>query len=157
MNPNFSTQHERLVCLDIETVPDRNLIPDWADGKFPPKPVHHRVVAISFVEARIERGENLAETYLVTCCQSGGQADWDEQRLLEKYWQYFAESAPRVVTWNGKGFDLPVLRARAMITASRLTAGISAARSGTAIRSGSHPTGIATSWSSCRTTRRAPR
>jgi len=115
MNTNFSTQHERLVCLDIETVPDRNLIPDWADGKFPPKPVHHRVVAISFVEARIERGENLAETYLVTCCRSGGQADWDEQRLLEKYWQYFAESAPRVVTWNGKGFDLPVLRARAMM------------------------------------------
>jgi len=23
MNTNFSTQHERLVCLDIETLPDR--------------------------------------------------------------------------------------------------------------------------------------
>jgi predicted PolB exonuclease-like 3'-5' exonuclease len=108
-------EHDRLLCLDIETAPDRNLIPDWADGKFPPKPVHHRVVAISFVEARIKRGENLAESYLVTCCRSGGQADWDEQRLLEKYWQYFADGAPRVVTWNGKGFDLPVLRARSML------------------------------------------
>ncbi len=40
--------HEKLVCVDIETVPDRTLIPDWDKGKCPPKPVWHRVVAISF-------------------------------------------------------------------------------------------------------------
>lgn len=50
-----------------------------------------------------------------TCCRSGGDAEWEEQRLLAKFWQYFTEFAPRVVTWNGKGFDLPVLRARAMM------------------------------------------
>jgi predicted PolB exonuclease-like 3'-5' exonuclease len=106
--------HDRLVCLDIETVPDRTLIPHWDEGKCPPKPIWHRIVAISFVQASIERNES-SESYAVTGCRSGGQADWDEQRLLSKFWQYFAESAPRVVTWNGKGFDLPVLRARAMM------------------------------------------
>jgi 3'-5' exonuclease len=47
-------EHDRVICLDIETVPDRTLIPEWNDGKFPPKPIWHRIVAISFVEARIE-------------------------------------------------------------------------------------------------------
>ena len=108
-------EHEKIICLDIETVPDRSLIPDWVDGKFPPKPIWHQIVAISFVEARIEYDKGLAGKYAVVCCRSGGEADWDEQRLLSKFWQYFAEFTPRVVTWNGKGFDLPVLRARAMI------------------------------------------
>jgi predicted PolB exonuclease-like 3'-5' exonuclease len=110
------TEHDKLVCLDIETIPDRALIPDWEGGKFPPKPIWHRVVAISFVEAKIDRGKGLAENYLVTCCRSGGNADWDEAQLLAKFWQeYFAAGAPRVVTWNGKAFDLPVLRTRAMM------------------------------------------
>ncbi|MDF2971588.1 MAG: hypothetical protein K0R61_2038 [Microvirga sp.] len=112
----MTTEHDKLICLDIETTPDRTLIPDWDDGKFPPKPIWHRVVAISFVEAQLEVSESLAEKYAVRCCRSGGHADWDEPRLLAKFWQeYFAAGAPRVVTWNGKGFDLPVLRARAMM------------------------------------------
>jgi predicted PolB exonuclease-like 3'-5' exonuclease len=108
-------EHERIMCLDIETVPDRTLIPEWDDGKFPPKPIWHRIVAISFVEARIEYEKGLPVSYAVECCRSGGDTDWDEQRLLSKFWRYFAERAPRVITWNGKGFDLPVLRTRAMI------------------------------------------
>jgi predicted PolB exonuclease-like 3'-5' exonuclease len=108
-------EHDSIICLDIETVPDRSLIPDWNDGKFPPKPIWHQVVAISFVAARIEYDKGLPMRYAVECCRSGGDADWDERRLLSKFWQYFAERTPRVVTWNGKGFDLPVLRARAMM------------------------------------------
>jgi 3'-5' exonuclease len=108
-------RQDKLVCLDIETTPDRSLIPDWEEGKFPPKPIWHRVVAISFVEARVNVDAAQAENYAITCCRSGGQADWNEQRLLSKFWRYFAENTPRLVTWNGKGFDLPVLRARAMM------------------------------------------
>src|SRR5262245_18232344 len=106
--------HDKIICLDIETIPDRTLISDWDEGEFPPKPIWHQVVAISFVEARID-SDGGRENYMVTCCRSGGQADWDERRLLCGFWQYFAENAPRVVTWNGRGFDLPVLRARAMM------------------------------------------
>ena len=113
-NTNMTTR-DRLIALDIETVPDRSLIPDWDEGKFAPKPIWHRVVAISFVEARIERDDRLSERYIVTCCRSGGQPDWDERRLLAKFWEYFSGALPRVTTWNGKAFDLPVLRARAMM------------------------------------------
>jgi hypothetical protein len=49
--------NDRLLCLDIETVPDRTLMPlEYNDF---PKPIWHRVVAISFVEARIERTEQV--------------------------------------------------------------------------------------------------
>lgn len=110
------TEHERLVCLDIETVPDRSLIPEWQSGKFPPKPIWHKVVAISFVEATLEKGPDRAERYVVRACRSGGQADWDEERLLRKFWEeFFSGPQARVVTWNGRGFDLPVLRVRAMM------------------------------------------
>jgi 3'-5' exonuclease len=107
-------RHDKLVCLDIETIPDRTLIPDWEDGKFPPKPMWHQIVAISFLEARINADESLPENYEVTCCRSGGHVDWNEERLLSKFWEYFTENKPRLITWNGKGFDLPVLRLRAM-------------------------------------------
>ena len=41
--------HEHLLCLDIETVPDRDLVPaDWPPDDFIRKPIWHRVVAISF-------------------------------------------------------------------------------------------------------------
>jgi predicted PolB exonuclease-like 3'-5' exonuclease len=107
-------QHDRLLCLDIETVPDRDLVPaDWGD-KFP-KPMWHRVVAISVVEAVIERDGAGRERYRVECCRSGGEADWDERRLLQAWWRHFGDCSARVVTWNGKGFDLPVLRLRAMM------------------------------------------
>lgn len=108
--------HEHLLCLDIETVPDRDLIPaDWPEGEFVRKPVWHRVVAISFVEARIERTGEGSEAYVVECCRSGGEAGWDERRLLQAYWRHFASRRARIVTWNGKGFDLPVLRLRVMM------------------------------------------
>ena len=107
--------HDRLLCVDIETVPDRSLYPDLPKDKFPPKVIMHRVVAISFVEATLERYSNGAERYIVNCCRTGGQAGWDEKQILDGYWRYFGDSQTRIVTWNGRGFDLPVLRARAMI------------------------------------------
>lgn len=105
--------HERLLCLDIETVPDGDLLPpDWGT-KFP-RPAWHKVVAISFVEAIIERIDGL-ERYHIDCLRTGGEADWDEARLLRSFWRHFAGRGTRVVTWNGRGFDLPVLRLRAML------------------------------------------
>ncbi|WP_375460804.1 hypothetical protein [uncultured Enterovirga sp.] len=108
--------HEHLLCLDIETVPDWDLVPaDWPTDEFIRKPIWHRVVAISFVEARIEQPQDGGERYVVECCRSGGEAGWDERRLLQAYWKHFAKRRARIVTWNGKGFDLPVLRLRAMM------------------------------------------
>jgi predicted PolB exonuclease-like 3'-5' exonuclease len=106
--------HNTLLTLDIETMPDTQILPtDWPREKFPPHHCH-QVVAISFVEAEIDRSAG-CERYHVTSCRSGGEADYDEERLLRGFWGRFGKVRPRVVTWNGRGFDLPVLRLRAMM------------------------------------------
>jgi len=106
--------HERLLCLDIETVPDRSLLPaDWG-AKFP-KPLWHRIACIAFVEARIEIDADGGERYAVTACRSGGELGWDEARLLASFWSYFAQEPTRVVSWNGRSFDIPVLMQRTML------------------------------------------
>ena len=109
-------RHETLWCLDIETVPDADLVPpDWPPDQFITKGIWHRVVAISVVEASVGPGPDGAERYEVRCCRSGGEAGWDERRLLHAFWKRFAALRPRVVTWNGRRFDLPTLRLRAMM------------------------------------------
>ena len=74
-----------------------------------------RVVAISFVEARIEQPQGGGERYEVECCRTGGEADWDERRVLQAWCRHFGRRQARVVTWNGNGFDLPMLRLRSMM------------------------------------------
>lgn len=104
---------DTLLCLDIETIPDPTaLAPDFPAEKFPP-PHAHQVVAISFVEALIKK-EPGREHYSVTAVRSGGELDYDEERLLRGFWTRFGKTLPRVVTWNGRGFDLPVLRTRCL-------------------------------------------
>jgi len=104
----------RLLCLDVETVPDRGRLPPAWGEKFP-KALFHRVVAIGVVEARIEAEAGGQETYRVTACRCGGGSDWEEERLLKAFWRYLATEPSRVVTWNGRGFDLPVLTQRSLL------------------------------------------
>ena len=107
-------EHDRIICLDIETIPDRTLIPEWNDGKFPPKPIWHQIVAISFVEARIEYDKGLQERYAVECCDPVVTQIGMSNASFRNSGST-SPNARRVVSWNGKGFDLPVLRARAMV------------------------------------------
>lgn len=106
---------DRLLVVDIETYPDPTALPpDWPAGRFPPLPAH-RVACVSFVEADIEvdPGTGL-ETFLVTDVRSGGEPGWDEERLVRGFWRFFGEGRHRVVTWNGRSFDMPVLHLRAL-------------------------------------------
>ena len=130
-------QHHSLFVFDIETVPDTEAVtnltgftePDVearraeleryhleiTDGRnaFPRQPFH-RVVAISFLEADIERVDG-HEFYLLRELRSGGQADFGEKKLLQGFFQHFERTRPRLVSFNGRGFDLPVLKYRAMV------------------------------------------
>lgn len=106
-----------LLALDIESLADPVLTPPQvlADGKFP-KVLHHQVVCVSFVSARIElHPETGAERYFVEACRSGGEPGWDERRLLRAFWKFFSDGRYRVVTFNGRAFDVPVLLLRAMM------------------------------------------
>ena len=68
---------------------------------------HHlqRIVAISAV---FRSGENVAVWSL-------GEADSDEKTLLEKFFHLIERYSPNLVSWNGGGFDLPVLHYRALL------------------------------------------
>lgn len=108
--------HHSLICLDIETVPDTDAMPPGTDPDDFPKLPYHKVVAVSMVEAEIVRSAaEPTEWYRVTDVRSGGREEYGEDALLKGFWAWFGKRCPRVVTWNGRGFDLPVLRLRAMV------------------------------------------
>lgn len=130
-------QHQTLFVFDIETVPDTDALPNLTGfedsdvaarraeleryhleitgGKnaFPRQPFH-KVVAISFLEAEIER-DGATETYHLRELRSGGEAGFDEEKLVRGFFQHFERLKPRLVSFNGRGFDLPVLKYRAMV------------------------------------------
>ncbi|MBZ6416861.1 MULTISPECIES: 3'-5' exonuclease [Methylobacterium] len=108
--------HQALLVLDIETVPDEEKVPaDWPSDRFP-KAAWHKVVAVSFVEAAIARDAATGtEAYQIRSCRSGGEPGWDEERLLRAFWKFFAAGRYRVVTWNGRSFDLPTLLLRSLM------------------------------------------
>ncbi len=98
-----------LMVVDIETIPDRA---HHEGDDFPILPFH-QVVVIGFLEANIERsGEG--ETYTLQQLRCGGESDFSEAQLLDGFFRYFERSKPRLVTYNGRAFDLPVLKYRAM-------------------------------------------
>lgn len=129
-------QHRTLFVFDIETVPDTDVVPNLTgflepgvaarraeldryhleatEGRnaFPRQPFH-KVVAISFLEAEIER-DGTGEGYVLRELRSGGKADYDEKTLLQGFFQHFERLKPRLVSFNGRTFDLPVLKYRAM-------------------------------------------
>ena len=130
-------QHQNLFVFDIETIPDadaafnltgetspdvavrRQAITDYhlkvTDGRndFPRQPFH-KVVAISFLEAEIER-DGGQEGYVLKELRTGGEADYDEAKLLQGFFTYLERIKPRLVSFNGRTFDLPVLKYRAMV------------------------------------------
>lgn len=132
----MAMQHRSLFVFDIETVPDTDAVPGLTgfdnpgiqrrrdeltryhlqitDGRnaFPRQPFH-KVVAISFLEAEIG-ADGGRETFGLRELRSGGEADFDEAKLLEGFFGYFERLKPRLVSFNGRGFDLPVLKYRAM-------------------------------------------
>ena len=98
-----------LIVFDIETIPDAA---HHTDDSFP-KPLFHQVVAISFLEAHLESSES-GSFYAVDLLRSGGDAGYTEAQLIKGFFQYVEKKKPRLVTFNGRGFDLPVLKYRAM-------------------------------------------
>ena len=127
--------HQSLFVFDIETIPDTDAVPglvgvddenieerrralsqyhlDATGGKndFPRQPFH-RVVAISYLTAEIDRDGD-KENYSLKELRSG-RFDADEAELVHGFYQWIDKTRPRLVSYNGRGFDLPVLRHRAM-------------------------------------------
>lgn len=130
-------QHQSLFVFDIETIPDtdtakillddhksneqelRQNLTDYhlklTDGRnsFLRQPFH-KVVAISFLEADIVRDYDGAENYKITSLRTGGEEGSDEKELIKGLFSHLKKKTPRFVSYNGRNFDLPVLKYRAM-------------------------------------------
>jgi len=116
----------RTLVFDIETVPDvalgKKLLPlegladeDVAKAmtfkhlqesgtEFLPL-YQHRIVAISVV---LRTGDQLKVWSL-------GNSDSDEAELIKRFFDGLEQYTPDLVSWNGGGFDLPVLHYRALL------------------------------------------
>lgn len=103
-------QHEKLVVVDIETVPDGKV---ESTREFP-LPAFHQIVAIAFLEADIHR-RGSTESFKLRELRAGGEQRFQERELLQGFFQYIERLKPRIVTYNGRGFDLPVLKYRGMV------------------------------------------
>ena len=115
-----------VLVFDIETVPDTELgrrlygvtdLDDEAVGRimffkqrqarqteFLPL-VQHRIVAISVV---LRTADELHVFSL-------GDPDAPEQEIVQRFFDGLDRYAPDLVSWNGSGFDLPVLHYRALL------------------------------------------
>ena len=73
-------------------------------------PLHmHRIVAIS-VALRWDE-----EQFLVKSLGVDDSIDTDEKKIIEDFFKGIDTRTPKLVSWNGNSFDLPVIQYRAMV------------------------------------------
>jgi len=130
-------QHQNLFVFDIETIPDtasakrllsidsnkieelRTALTNYhleiTDQKnsFLRQPFH-QVITISFLIAEIQRDFNGNESYNLVDIRSGGDLVSSELDLIKGFFQHLKKNFSRLVSFNGRNFDLPVLKYRAM-------------------------------------------
>jgi predicted PolB exonuclease-like 3'-5' exonuclease len=97
------------LVLDIETVPDRQLYappdpPPEGDRSFPPLYACQPIVI-----GTLWLGADLTLARLQTLGQGT-----DEVSMLAGFSDLMERERPQLVTWNGRGFDLPVLALRSL-------------------------------------------
>ncbi len=94
------------LVLDIETVPDAELVWDAAVDGFPPAPFH-QVVALGVLWLDGDYGFQRLGAF-------GGDetASPNEPEVLREFAKFIGERKPTMVTFNGRRFDLPVLANR---------------------------------------------
>lgn len=123
-----------VLVFDIETIPDvaglrvlNNHLESMSDAE---------VAAAAFTARREKTGSDFLQHHLhrvaaISCAfrdnegfrvRSLGMQEDQEQKLIHDFFRIIDKYTPQLVSWNGGGFDLPVLHYRAMIngvTASR--------------------------------------
>ena len=87
---------------------------DKTDGRndFPRQPFH-QVVAISYGHLIREPGEEGNEL-IIRQLATGGTGDSSEGDMIAGFFKLIETRTPQLVSFNGRGFDIPVLKYRAM-------------------------------------------
>lgn len=116
-----------VLAFDIETVPDcagirkiHDLPEDLPDAD---------VAEIAFQKRRVQSGNDFLPPHLqrvvvISCVARDdegikiftiGEPERDEKASLHRFFDAVERKTPQLVSWNGKGFDIPVLNHRALI------------------------------------------
>jgi predicted PolB exonuclease-like 3'-5' exonuclease len=90
------------LVLDIETIPDPEL-PRLDESDRVPPPPHNQIVTLGCL---------LLEDYVPRRLGVVGEGK-SEGEMLTDFAQWLDSKQPTVVTWNGRGFDMPVITSRA--------------------------------------------
>jgi predicted PolB exonuclease-like 3'-5' exonuclease len=91
------------LILDIETIPDPEL-PRADDSEKVPAPPFNQIVTL---------GCMLLDDYVPKKLGVVGEGK-DEVSMLTDFAQWIDRVKPCIVTWNGRGFDMPVITSRAL-------------------------------------------
>jgi predicted PolB exonuclease-like 3'-5' exonuclease len=91
------------LVLDIETIPDPEL-PRSDDSEKVPAPPLNQIVAVGCL---------LLEEYVPKKIGVVGE-NKAEGPMLADFAAYLERARPTIVTWNGRGFDMPVIASRAL-------------------------------------------
>ncbi len=113
-----------ILAFDIETVPDvagirrlHGLPADLPD---------HDVAEIAFQRRRAQTGSDflppqLQRVVVISCVMRGDDGirvfslDGSETEMIQRFYDGIEKYVPQLVSWNGGGFDLPVLNYRGLI------------------------------------------
>lgn len=102
---NIEDQREALTNYHLEVTAGKN---DFLRQPF------HKIVAISYALFSIDFEDN-SEDYTLKYIRSGGSSEEsNEQELIQGFFSVIEKYMPRIVTFNGRTFDIPVLKYRAM-------------------------------------------
>jgi len=116
-----------ILAFDIETVPDVAGL-RLLHG-IDPKLGDRDVAEFAFRERRANTGQDFLPLHLhrvvaIACalregdtfrCWSLGSADDGEGELIRRFFDGIERYTPQLVSWNGSGFDLPVLHYRSLV------------------------------------------
>ncbi|MBP6344912.1 3'-5' exonuclease [Neisseriaceae bacterium CLB008] len=117
-----------ILAFDIETIPDVAGLRTLYD--FDAHISDADVVEFAYQKRRAQNGSEFMQHHLhqvvaISCCMRWGQDKLhvntigdehdSEETMIAKFFELIERYTPQLVSWNGGGFDLPVLHYRAMI------------------------------------------
>lgn len=136
-----SDKFRNIVVFDIESIPDTSLARELCDiseekvnemsqqelreemriyhienhngNEFLRQPFH-RIACISFLSADVSYDELEKEKYTFKQLDSYSSFSSSEEEVVKKFWNLLKEKKPRIISFNGKIFDINVLKCKAL-------------------------------------------
>jgi len=113
-----------ILAFDIETIPDVAGIRRLHD--LPADLPDHEVAEVAFQIRRTKTGSDflppqLHRVVVISCVLRSDEGikvfslEGEEAEIIQRFYEGIEKFVPQIVSWNGGGFDLPVLNYRALI------------------------------------------